>query len=107
MLPSIHANTPQVYDSYLLSAGIPVGDLFVSMESWDEPERIKASMDVILEIEAEAAQRVSGKEGLVNLLKMLQQYQVRGVARWNELGYWGCPWPSSIKWGGDRGPKYM
>jgi hypothetical protein len=52
------------------------------MESWDEPERIKASMDVILEIEAEAAQRVSGKEGLVNLLKMLQQYQVGTICLW-------------------------
>lgn len=30
--------------------GIPVGDLFVAMESWEEPEAIKASMDVILEI---------------------------------------------------------
>jgi hypothetical protein len=28
------------------------------MESWEEPERIKASMDVILEIEAEAAKSV-------------------------------------------------
>jgi hypothetical protein len=31
-------------------AGIPVGDLFVAMESWEEPDAIKASMDVILEI---------------------------------------------------------
>jgi hypothetical protein len=41
-----------------LAAGIPVGDLFVAMESWEEPERIKQSMDVILEIEAEAAKSV-------------------------------------------------
>lgn len=32
------------------TTGIPVGDLFVAMESWEEPEAIKASMDVILEI---------------------------------------------------------
>eukprot|EP00775_Hariotina_reticulata_P013404 gene13404-13532_t len=52
--------------------GIPVGDLFVAMESWEEPERIKASMDVILEIEAEAAKGVQGKEGLMELLHMLR-----------------------------------
>lgn len=53
-------------------AGIPVGDLFVAMESWDEPDRIKRSMDVILEIEAEAAKTVTAKAGLLELLQMLK-----------------------------------
>lgn len=57
--------------------GIPVGDLFVAMESWEEPERIKQSMDVILEIEAEAAKSVQGKEGLMELLQMLKQSDVK------------------------------
>jgi len=51
--------------------GIPVGDLFVAMESWEEPEAIKASMDVILEIEAEASRNISAKEGLLELLQLL------------------------------------
>eukprot|EP00882_Tetradesmus_deserticola_P026609 GHRQ01029368.1.p2 GENE.GHRQ01029368.1~~GHRQ01029368.1.p2 ORF type:complete len:199 (+),score=73.62 GHRQ01029368.1:137-733(+) len=57
--------------------GIPVGDLFVAMESWEEPERIKQSMDVILEIEAEAAKSVQGKEGLLELLQMLRESDVK------------------------------
>uniref|UniRef100_A0A383VST6 Methyltransferase domain-containing protein n=1 Tax=Tetradesmus obliquus TaxID=3088 RepID=A0A383VST6_TETOB len=57
--------------------GIPVGDLFVAMESWEEPERIKQSMDVILEIEAEAAKSVQGKDGLMELLQMLKQSDVK------------------------------
>jgi len=54
----------------VVAPGIPVGDLFVAMESWEEPERIRASMDVILEIEAEAAKGVQGKDGLMELLHM-------------------------------------
>jgi hypothetical protein len=60
-----------------VAPGIPVGDLFVAMESWEEPERIKASMDVILEIEAEAAKGVQGKEGLMELLQMLSTSDVK------------------------------
>ncbi|KAF8065826.1 haloacid dehalogenase-like protein [Scenedesmus sp. PABB004] len=56
---------------------IPVGDLFVAMESWEEPGRIKASMDIILEIEAEAAARVSAKPGLIDLLEMLRDADVK------------------------------
>lgn len=47
------------------------------MESWEEPEDIKASMDVILEIEAEASRNVSGKEGLMELLQLLADSKVR------------------------------
>lgn len=32
--------------------GIPMGDLFTVMEAWTDDARIKAAMDVILEIEA-------------------------------------------------------
>lgn len=53
-----------------------MGDLFVSMESWEEEADIKAAMDVILEIEAEAAQRVSTKAGCLELLGFLRQHQV-------------------------------
>jgi len=52
--------------------GIPQGDLFTVMESWDNPAAIKAAMDVILEIEAGAAARVRLKEGAVELLSTLK-----------------------------------
>lgn len=64
-------------DRVYCHTGIPVGDLFVAMESWEEPERIKRSMDIILEIEAEAAKTVSAKEGLVELLQLLKESEVR------------------------------
>lgn len=54
-----------------------MGDLFVAMESWEEPDNIKKSMDVILQIEAEAAQRVTPKQGLLELLNMLKTREVR------------------------------
>lgn len=57
--------------------GIPVGDLFVAMESWEEPERVKASMDVILELEEAASANISAKEGLLELLGLLRDSQVR------------------------------
>ncbi len=47
------------------------------MESWDEESEILRSMNVILDIEAEAAKRVKAKEGLMPLLRLLRQYQVR------------------------------
>jgi hypothetical protein len=53
-----------------------VGDLFVAMESWEEPENIKASMDVILEIEAEASKNISAKQGLLELLQLLADSKV-------------------------------
>ncbi len=59
-----------------MTAGIPVGDLFVAMESWEEPERIKQSMDVILEIEAEAAKTVKPMDGLIELLQLLKESDV-------------------------------
>lgn len=46
------------------------------MESWEEPEAIKASMDVILEIEAEASRNISAKEGLLELLQLLAESKV-------------------------------
>jgi hypothetical protein len=47
------------------------------MESWEEPENIKASMDVILEIEAEASRNISAKQGLLELLQLLADSKVR------------------------------
>lgn len=44
---------------------IPAGDLFTVMEAWPEAAKIKRSMDIILDIEAEAATRVSLKPGCV------------------------------------------
>jgi hypothetical protein len=46
------------------------------MESWEEPEEIKASMDVILEIEAEASRNISAKQGLLELLQLLADSKV-------------------------------
>lgn len=65
-----------------LPAGIPVGDLFVAMESWEEPDSIKASMDVILEIEAEASKNISAKQGLLELLQLLADSKVCGRQQW-------------------------
>ncbi|GIL87479.1 hypothetical protein Vretimale_1626 [Volvox reticuliferus] len=56
--------------------GIPVGDLFTVMESWDEDARIRASMTTILEIEEQAARAVSAKPGLMPLLQLLKDRQV-------------------------------
>jgi hypothetical protein len=53
-----------------------VGDLFVAMESWEEADAIKASMDVILEIEAQASKNISAKKGLLELLQLLADSQV-------------------------------
>lgn len=63
--------------------GIPVGDLFVAMESWEEPDDIRASMDVILEIEAEASRNISGKEGLLELLQLLADSKVGVGTKWH------------------------
>lgn len=56
-----------------------MGDLFTVMESWEDPTQTKDAMDVILGIEAEAASRVSCKQGLVKLLRLLRHYQVRAA----------------------------
>ncbi|KAJ9518124.1 hypothetical protein QJQ45_010042 [Haematococcus lacustris] len=55
--------------------GIPVGDLFTVMESW-QPAAIQRAMAIILDIEAEAATRVTCKEGLDELLLTLKELQV-------------------------------
>ncbi|KAL6762209.1 HAD-like domain-containing protein [Haematococcus lacustris] len=55
--------------------GIPVGDLFTVMESW-QPAAIQRAMTIILDIEAEAAARVTCKEGLDELLLTLKELQV-------------------------------
>lgn len=54
------------------SINIPVGDLFTVMESWDDGERIKRSMDTILEIEATAAAEAKPMPGLLDLLAYLR-----------------------------------
>jgi hypothetical protein len=76
---------------HALPLGIPVGDLFVAMESWEEAEKIAASMEVILEIEAEASRNISSKEGLLELLQLLADSQVGGI-----LFRKGVPMQSSI-----------
>jgi hypothetical protein len=45
--------------------GIPVGDLFTVMEAWQDDGRIKAAMDVILEIEAGARLGIVGLRSCV------------------------------------------
>lgn len=57
--------------------GIPVGDLFVAMESWEEPEEVARAMGVILEIEAEASKTVSAMPGLYELLTTLRDHDVK------------------------------
>ncbi|KAG2444612.1 hypothetical protein HXX76_001356 [Chlamydomonas incerta] len=56
--------------------GIPIGDLFTVMESWEEDSRILGSMNTILDIEADAAKAVSAKPGLMELLQLLKDRQV-------------------------------
>ncbi|KAL4425887.1 hypothetical protein ABPG75_009903 [Micractinium tetrahymenae] len=52
--------------------GIPVGDLFTVMESWDDGDRIKRSMDTILELEAQASAALQAQPGLLELLAFLR-----------------------------------
>jgi len=52
---------------------VPVGDLFTVMETWTDGERIKKSMDAILEIEAVAAAQSEAMPGLLELLAYLQK----------------------------------
>ncbi len=63
--------------------GIPVGDLFTVMESWQQDSRILAAMTTILDIEAHAAAAVSAKPGLMQLLQLLRDRKVRRV-EWSE-----------------------
>jgi HAD superfamily hydrolase (TIGR01549 family) len=51
---------------------VPVGDLFTVMETWTDGERIKKSMDAILEIEAVAAAQSEAMPGLLELLEYLK-----------------------------------
>ena len=52
-------------------------DLFVAMESWEEPDEVARAMGVILEIEAEAAATVSAMPGLQELLATLRGHDVK------------------------------
>lgn len=54
------------------AVGIPVGDLFTVMESWGDGERIKSSMDFILELEAQASATLTAMPGLLNVLSYLR-----------------------------------
>ena len=56
---------------------IPAGDLFTVMETWSDGERIKRSMDAILEIEADAAANSEGMPGLLELLDYLRSSPAR------------------------------
>lgn len=56
---------------------IPVGDLFTVMETWGDGDRIKRSMDAILEIEAVAAAQSVGMPGLEELLAFLEASPAR------------------------------
>ncbi|GAB4824051.1 hypothetical protein N2152v2_011097 [Parachlorella kessleri] len=57
--------------------GIPAGDLFTVMESWDDGDRIKQSMDVILELEAKAATELQIQPGLLEVLAFLRDNKVQ------------------------------
>lgn len=56
---------------------IPAGDLFTVMETWTDGERIKRSMDAILEIEAVAAAESEAMPGLLELLNYLRTSPAR------------------------------
>lgn len=56
---------------------IPVGDLFTVMESWDDGDRIKRSMDVILQLEAQASAALTPQPGLPELLAFLRSSGVK------------------------------
>jgi hypothetical protein len=58
------------------TADIPQGDLFTVLEA-SSPEHIKQAMEVILDIEAEAAAKVSMKPGLIKILTLLRDNKVR------------------------------
>ncbi|GAX82142.1 hypothetical protein CEUSTIGMA_g9570.t1 [Chlamydomonas eustigma] len=55
---------------------IPQGDLFTVLEA-STPEHIKQAMGVILDIEAEAAAKVSMKPGLIKALTLLRDNKVK------------------------------
>jgi HAD superfamily hydrolase (TIGR01549 family) len=67
------------YKTMRTSIDIPQGDLFTVMESWSDGERIKQSMDIILEIEATAAKTVQPMVGLLDLLYYLNSIKSTGV----------------------------
>jgi HAD superfamily hydrolase (TIGR01509 family) len=48
--------------------GIPAGDLFTVMEEWRDASRVRAAMDVILELEADAQRTLALQPGLEALL---------------------------------------
>lgn len=57
--------------------GITSGDLFTVMESWDDGDKIKRSMDVILELEAQASSCLETQPGLREVLTYLKDNKVR------------------------------
>lgn len=52
---------------------ITTGDLFTTMEAWADPAKIKKSMDIILELEADALRTLELMEGLRELLDLLRE----------------------------------
>ena len=60
------------YTTMRQKTGIPVGDLFTVMESWDDGDRIKRSMETILELEAQASASLEPMPGLLSLLAFLR-----------------------------------
>ena len=57
--------------------GIPRGDLFTVMESWDDGDQIRSSMDVILELEAQARMTLEAMPSVREVLSHLQRCGVR------------------------------
>ncbi len=75
--------------------GIPQGDLFTVMESWDEGDRIKSAMDIIVSIETGASETISKMDGLLEVLNFVREkqvsargYSVRSVHSAVSVGSW-------------------
>jgi len=58
---------------------IPKGDLFTTMEAWDDDARILKAMTTILELEADAVSTLEVMPGLVELLGYLRGMRDEGV----------------------------
>lgn len=51
---------------------IPQGDLFTTMEAWEDPGRIAKAMETILDLEKEALSTLQAMPGLTELLRYLK-----------------------------------
>ena len=56
------------------SIDIPYGDLFTVMETWTDGQRIKAAVEIILDIESKAAVKSHAMPGMYDLLDFLRRH---------------------------------